>query len=231
MGDDQIDRNIKFAQSVADAYGYQMVAAALIYDAFENHSGLNNRGFMQVSPGMFCREIVTSLIHVVKLQALKGGAYMPCWGVSLGFMPHAWKPKAKFHPSLKASRLDLFERPKPIKRTRRELWEVGSISSLHGEEYMRATLRSMWSDYEATIVDWFAQATDFESCLEVARLQVASEDWSYGTHFPSPKLVHAFLLAKLGRVGEAKSELARYCTDHKDDTSLPELERALEMAE
>lgn len=110
-------------------------------------------------------------------------------------------------------------------------WEVGSISSVHGEKYMRATLRSMWSDYEATIVDWFAYATDFESCLEVARLQVASEDWSYGTHVPSSKLVHAFLLAKLGRVSEAQSELARYCADHKDDTSLAELERALEKAE
>src|SRR5262249_49349935 len=97
MKDDQIERNTRFAQSVAKAYGYQTVSAAATYEAFAAHSRLTDRGFTRVSPGMFCREVRESLIHVVKLQALKGGAYAPAWGASFAFMPHAWKPRARFH--------------------------------------------------------------------------------------------------------------------------------------
>ena len=204
-----------------------MVSAAETYEAFNAHSNLVYRGFARIASNMYCREVSTSLVHVLKLQALKGGAYVPCWGVSLGFMPHTWKPKAKFHPSIKGSRLDLFERPKPIKRSKRELWEIGSISTLHGEQYMRETLHSMWLDYEATIMDWFSNVVDFERCLEVARMQASSADCDYDTHFPSPKLVYPFLLAKLGRMDEAKIELTRYCADHEDAQSFAELARVL----
>lgn len=227
MDDDQIDRNIKFAQSVARAYGYETVSSTATYEAFAAHSKLPDRGFVQTAPGMFCREAASSLVHVVKLLAMKGGAYQPVWGASLAFMPHTWKPKAKFHRTLKAARLDLFERPGPSKRATRELWEIGSISTLHGDGYMRATLMSMWADTEASIVDWFSRADDLGGCLAIARDQCLSSDWTYATHFPNPKLVHAFLLAKLGRVEEGKTELAAYCADREDGASFAELERAL----
>lgn len=233
MDDDQIDRNIKFAQSVAREYGYEMVAAAAARDAFEAHSKLADRGFVQVSPGTFCREVGPSLVHMVKLEAPKGGIYAPRWGVSLSFVPHAWNPKARYHRTLKSARLDLFERhPKSINRIKSELWDVGAISVLHGDAYMRATLRSMWSDYEPSITDWFVHAIDLESCLEIAREQTASGDWTYRTHYPSPRLVLAFLLAKLGRNDEAKSELALYCAaDREDEVSRGELERARAQAQ
>lgn len=168
-----------------------------------------------------------TLVHVVKLQAMKGGAYQPVWGASFAFMPHTWKPKAKFHRTLKGARLDLFERPTPSKRARRELWEIGSISTLHGEGYMRATLTSMWADTEASIVDWFSRAENLAGCLKIARDQCLSSEWNYATHFPNPNLVHAFLLAKLGNVEEGKTELAAYCAGREDDASFAELERAL----
>jgi hypothetical protein len=227
MDELEIQTNIRFWQAVALAYGYEMVSAAEAYQAFENHAQLAQRGFGKTKPGLYCRDASDGIIHVVKLQALKGGIYVPSWGVSLGFMPHSWRPQVRRHPGLKAAHLDIFERPVPRSQSRRQLWEIGGISILHGYTYMAATLRSMWRDYESDIFEWFTNVATLEDCLSVARAQTTSSNWMYKTHSPSPQLVCSFLLAKLGHIDEALGELDSYCARHENAQFQAALERAL----
>jgi hypothetical protein len=95
----------------AKKYGYEMVSASKVYDAFNTIAPPSLPRFAVLKEGQLVREVCSDIVHLINLSATKGGRYTFRWGVSLTYVPHEWDPKPKFHRTLKSARFDLFEDP------------------------------------------------------------------------------------------------------------------------
>ncbi|MDJ0945260.1 MAG: hypothetical protein QNJ30_17465 [Kiloniellales bacterium] len=158
----------------------------------------------------FARRASEEITHLLALMPFKGKTYGFQWGVSLSFLPHAWKRRPEWHRTVRGARMDLFhllyddflvKDPDPEAKP-------GEIDGLYGEAVLREDLRMAWTTQRQRLFDWFERATDVQGVAAIAGEQSAYFDAANGyLHWPTPRLVQAFCLARLGRRDEASALL------------------------
>lgn len=83
---------------------------------------------------------------------------------------------------------------------------ISGVHSLYGLGFVEYTLDYHWRRVLPAIKAWFEINSSLEAILKAARDQ-SNDNTNYGTHYPSPKLVVAFVLARLGCPLEAEDAL------------------------
>jgi len=212
MDEREISERIRYFNNVAAKYGYSAVPASVVYQAFGQIARLERREFALIKTGLYGRMINEDIVHLIKLQPLKGRDYTVWWGVSLTFIPYKWDTRLRWRRTFKSSRFALFETPFDYFLLGTADWrerEKFVANTLHGEEYFKETLEEMWRRLEREIDSWFASTASLNGVLEKAREQVERK-WIGPSHYPHPLIVYAFTLARLGYIEKAHIAIKKY---------------------
>jgi hypothetical protein len=208
----QISERLQYFQGIAAKHGYRAVPASKVYEAFEATAQPARLGFSAIKTALYGRVVNDDIVHLVKLQALKGASYSICWGVSLSYLPHRWSTSLRWHRSFKTSRFDLFETPHDYFPAATADWREGEKYVAHtqyGESYLRENLQVLWEQLGGEILDWFSATQSLAGVLEQARQQVERKRTG-PQHHPHPLMVYAFTLGRMGRAQEAKTSLGEF---------------------
>jgi hypothetical protein len=172
---------------------------------FNDHTRLADEGFTEVRRGYFVRPSTSEIFHVLHHSVGKHSTHLH-WGVSLSFVPHGFESQIRFHRTLKSAQLDL------------SAGDGGpGACFLHGEPPFVRDLAAMWARSKGRASRFWSVGSSVEGVLTLADelLSTAPDKWGWtpdiATH-PSPRFVKAFVLARLGRVDEAGSELLEWAT-------------------
>ena len=212
MDEREISERIQYFGNIAAKYGYSTVPASVVYQAFERIARLERKGFTPIKTGLYGRVINEDIVHLIKLQPLKGRDYTVWWGVSLSFIPYKWDTRLRWRRTFKSSRFALFETPFDYFSLGTANWrerERFVANTLHGEEYFKRTLEELWRRLEGEIDSWFGSTESLSGVLEKAREQVERK-WIGPSHHPNPLMVYAFTLARLGYIEEAHIAIEKY---------------------
>lgn len=208
MDEKEIPERLAYFQRIASVYGYHTVPTATIYQSFKDLVQPTKLGFEIIRRGLFGRVVNKDLLHLLKLQAIKGASYSVWWGVSLSYMPHEWGSRLRWHRSIKSSRFDLFEIPGNSPGNWYEN-ESCLVDSCHGQAYFMETLDAMWDRLSLGIQDWFSSVRSLQNVAEKAHEQTKRK-WASAHHHPDPLLVYAFSLARMRCREEAMTALDEY---------------------
>ena len=216
------------AMARAEEYGWKQVAAATVYASFGEIVGNAEPMFALLKNGLLVRQASDEVVQMIQLSALKGAAYGFRWGVSLGFVPHEWSPRPRFHRTLKSARLDLWEEPFNFLITDHftgQGWDY-LVETMHGEPCMRRDMQAAWSKLQPVINSFFNSLDSLEGVLQKTT-EHATRSWRSFRHHPDPKMVQAFTLARLGRLPEAEGLLSALMAESELFESPQELLAAL----
>jgi len=231
MDEKETTERLKYFQGIAAKYGYQTIPASTVYHAFEEMTQPAKLGFATIKTGLYGKVVNADLVHLMKLQALKGAGYSVWWGVSLPYMPHEWRTSLRWHRTFKSSRLDLFETPHDYFPAIMADWREGEkyvADTLHGELYLQETLQLMWKRLHHEITTWFSSVQSLDSILQKAHEQVERK-WTGPHHQPDPLMVYAFTLGRIGHTEEAMMALSSFFELDLEPLETQEnLEKALE---
>jgi hypothetical protein len=200
----------------AKEYGWHQVAAATVYASFGEIVANAEPMFALLKNGLLARQSSDEVVQMIQLSAGKGGSYGFRWGVSLGFIPHEWSPRPRFHRTLKSARLDLFEEPFNFliaDHCSGEGWDY-LVDGMHGESCMRRDMLAAWSKLQPVIDSFFNALSSLDGVLRKAN-EHATKSWQSFRHHPDPKVVQAFTLARLGRLPEAEGLLSSFVAEDK----------------
>lgn len=212
------DKFKSFYSKVAKYGGWQQVSAERVHAVFVDVVKPADLGFVLAKRGYWARQIDADICHVIKLDALKGGAYGLSYGLSLSYVPYPYVPKLRWHRSLKSVSLDLREQPQVHLADSEHLVPEGSFcvaSIMLGEGCFREELERGWKFCSPRISAWFdatrSCAGILEKCAEhLGRTQQAIR------YVPGARLVRAFTYAKMGRCNEATAELDIFLEEHQE---------------
>lgn len=217
-------------RAVAERYGYDEVPASQVYVTFEAISDRGAAGFSTIKPGLYGKVVDADIIHVMKMQAVKGASYTVRWGVSLSYVPRVQGERVRWHRTLKSAALDLFEEPLEYLNLQDDAdAEPDTCFAMngHGPQYLRETMTRMWSTVDAPVRAWFDGTKDLAGVLLRADEQRA-RTWRGPRHHPDPRLVRAFTLRRLGRDADARAALDEYvATDAVPASEIRVLNEAL----
>ncbi len=198
---------------------WEFITAARCYQIFEREIAPRCADFSFVRKGVLVKNLNRDISHVLQFMRYKGGVYGFRWGASLTYMPSEWKNRLSWHRSSRTLSFDLWEQacedmddpsvlPGDIETTYANL--------MHGEDRFARDLRRAWTILGAYIFDWLNRVTNLQGVLAASDRQ-AKRHWQGATHFPTPELVHAFTLARMGKLELAMDELRVLTTDHDFD--------------
>jgi hypothetical protein len=208
MNDQEITDRIMHFQNIDTKYGIQAISATTVYKTFEEIARPIDFDMVVIRPGLFGHVVNHDLVHLMKLQPLKGASYSIWWGVSLSYVPHGWRNGLHWHRSLKSSRFDLFEIPNTVATDWREV-EKNITHSLNGEVYLRETMQTMWNNLSAVILDWLSSVNSIND-VQIKALEQVENKRKGLRHSPDPLMVLAFTYARINRLNEAISALESY---------------------
>ena len=101
------------------------------------------------------------------------------------------------------------------------------VDTLHGEVCVRHDLTRAWCNLKPVIQDWFALCSSLEGVLRKSAEHV-NHTWPSFRHFPDPKLVYAFTLARLGKLSDGASALEELVKSDGETYASNELRNALQ---
>ena len=203
MDERDFAEQLQYFQGIADKYGYQTVPASTVHLTFEEMIQPAKLGFATIKTGLYGKVVNDDLVHLVKLQRLKGASYGVWWGVSLSYVPHEWQLNLRWHRSFKASRFDLFETPYDCHPALAADWREDETPVAYtgfGELYFRETLQTMWRNLHQVIMTWFSTAQSLNDVSQIA-LEQAKRNWTGPRRQPNPLMVYAFTLGRMGAQG------------------------------
>jgi hypothetical protein len=212
MEEKEITERIQYFQSIATRYGHESVPASEIYHIFDKIAQPAKHSFSAVKSGLYGKAINDDIVHLLKLQALKGASHTVWWGVSLSYVPHAWQAGLRWHRTFRSSRFDLFETPFDHFSVSSANWREGEkylAHSLNGERFLRETLESMWKRIRQLALAWFSSMQSLDDVLQKSHEQ-AEREWTGPQHYPDPMMVYAFTLGRMGRTTDAHASLNDY---------------------
>jgi hypothetical protein len=200
----------------AKKYGWSPVAASEVYACFEEVVAAAEPTFTSLKKGSLVRQDSSDFVSLIRLCAGKGATYSFRWGLSLAFLPHEWEPGSKYHRTLKSARFDLWENPSDFLVADAYSGEDLNylVDSMHGAACMRQDMQRAWSKLQPTIKLFFESCATLEGVLLRAH-EHSIKDWQSFRHWPDPKMVEAFTLARLRRVPEAESLLRAFVAENK----------------
>jgi hypothetical protein len=169
---------------------------------------------------------------LLALELYKGAVCGVRFGVSLRYFPFPYEPKLRWHRTLASARFDLFEEPAAYFAGTSAPGTRGDTtyfaSHMLGETCFREELGRAWDLIGERILAWFDSTRTLEQVLQKCSDQMARE-WRGARHWPDASLIHAFTVARMGRLPEARTGLDKFCTDSSVDPIAREnLDRALE---
>jgi hypothetical protein len=212
--------------------GWQEVSSARCFAIFEEITGPAALKFAVLKPGRCAREVSGDIIQLFTLERYKGAAYGFRFGVSLRYFPFPYEPILRWHRTLASARFDLFEEPAGY-------FAAMSLPETHpgagyfarcmlGETCFREELGRAWDLAGESILAWFDSTRTLDQVLQKCAEQMARE-WPGIRHCPDASLIHAFTLARMGRLPEARSGLEKYCNDFSEGpVARGNLDRGLE---
>jgi hypothetical protein len=214
-----------------DQYPYEVVTADIVDRTALEVVNASMLGFDLLKKRTWAKQVVPGIVQLFSLRATKGGGFVFIWGVSLGFVPHEWESKPKFHRTLKSARYDLFEDAAEFIVHDPHSAELGQyvVEGIRGEEVFKKTMNRTWGKLCPYLLTWFNETATLTGVLAKAENQV-SHHWKSFCHFPDPRLVVAFCLAKLGRMEEARHALKLLISDQSEEYGNSLLAEALESA-
>lgn len=200
----------KWMREREKAHGVHLVEGPVARAVFIDvaRADLEAAGFELEQDRRFARTVSADIVHLLELQPFKGKQYGFRWGVSLSFVPHAWKRRPQWHRTLRGARMDLFQMLADA-LSEHDFYPAqrrGEIDGLHGETVFREDLVDAWTEQREKIFNWFDTATDIEGVAAEAEQQAAQVTGGI-SHWPPPRLVQAFCHARLGRLVEAEAAL------------------------
>ena len=202
----------------AERYGgFRQVAAKRVHAIFEEIVDASHIEFEKVKRGYLARKVDEDIVHVLKLQATKGGAYGLSYGVSLSYVPYPYIPVLKWHRTLKSANLDLFEQPQeqmPEGDSQDKIQYVAS--GMLGEICFREEFGLLWQQTSPRILSWLEATSTLRQVLSRCDDHLAW-NWRGPRHVPGARLVRAFTLAKLRRASEANAELEQFLREQQED--------------
>jgi hypothetical protein len=200
--------------------GWQEVPSGRRYAIFEELARPATFGFTAIKPGRHAREISDDIIHLLALELYKGAVCGLRFGVSLRYFPFPYEPKLRWHRTLLSARFDLFEEPAPYfadasaPETRGDTTYFAS--HMLGETCFREELGRAWDLAGERILAWFDSTRTLDQVLQKCSEQMIRR-WPGPRHWPDAILVHAFTLARTGRLPEARTGLEKFCVDSSAD--------------
>lgn len=230
----------RFLEAARKKWGYELVPAARIYEAFDRRVAADFPAFKSLAPGRHFLTLDADISHLIRLRPLKGAMHVVTFGVLLSFMPVASgktlrraQVSARAHPAL-------WDEPSPgqsnsdagnlLRRMADPLSDtdlIGGVHNLNGMGFVEYTLDHHWRKSLPQMRAWFGTNTTLESLLHTARMQLEEDD-VYLTHYPSQRLVAACLLARLGRADEARLQLERWKGSDPTALAHPKWQESLE---
>ena len=191
-----------------EKFGYANVPASDVYAAFDQVVVPSCSGFAQIKQGLLARQISPDVFHLISFGSDKRGSYCFRWGVSLAYVPHEWGERCRYHRTLKSVRFDLFEDPLEfVVQDWRSAEGWGYMAdTLHGPMCFREDLVRAWANLWPIITSWFSAVQDLQGVLNQAT-QHLRHNWRGARHYPDPKLVLAFTLARVGKREEGAAAL------------------------
>lgn len=207
-------RSESFYAKVQKYGGWAQTPTERIYAVFEDIVDPSRIGFSIAKRGYLARRIDDDIAHVLKLSAFKGRAYGLSYGVSLSYVPYPYAPEVKWHRTMKSVSLDLFEQPQEH-MTRSEDWPGGfefTATSMLGETCFREELDSIWRRISTNVLAWLDATRSLGQVLSRCDEHLAW-NWRGPRHSPEARLVRAFTQARMGRLGEARTDLERFLTE------------------
>jgi len=220
--------NVERFYAVVDKYGYGEVPAREVYATFEGIASPVLGGFSIIKPGVFARPVNIDIVHVLKLQARKGGAYTVCWGACLTYLPQVRGGRLRWPRTLKSANLDLWEDPFEYFGSGNEGRGVSDryfAQNGHGAQYLRETMTEMWSVINDPVQSWFRATEDLTSVLNKIEEQ-QKRKWRGPRHLPDPQIIRAFTLHRLARTGDARLAFDEYVAREGVPTTDADLLRA-----
>jgi hypothetical protein len=212
------EKTSKFYAKVRKYGGWQAVPADRLHAIFVEVVKPTEMGFVFAKRGYWARRIDGDISHVIKLDALKGGAYGLSYGLSLSYVPYPYVPTLRWHRTLRSVRLDLHEQPQvhladpadPAPDTEFCVADTGL-----GERCFREELERGWTRCSPRICAWFDAARSFAGIVERCTANLAVKHTWIG-YVPGARLVRAFTYAKMGQLNEAKADLEVYLEKHQE---------------
>jgi len=162
------EKTRKFYAKVEKYGGWKQVPSEKVLFLFEEIIAPARLGFAKAKRGYFARQVNADLIHVLKLDHLKGGACGISYGVSLSYLPYPFLPTVKWHRTLKSVSLDLCEQPQvdfPTMEDSSPEPEPYIASTMLGEDCFRAECGSAWQRASLRILAWFEATRTLEGVL------------------------------------------------------------------
>lgn len=196
--------------------GWQKVPADRIYSMAQEVINPSAIGFVSPKRGWWAREFATDTFQIVKLDALKGGAYGLSYGLSLPYVPYPYLPRAKWHRSIKSASLDLREQPQVHLANSTNLEANGFVaSSLLGEKCFQDEFEAVWKTCWPRISEWFESTRSIEGVLQKCAAHLARPERAV-KYIPGARLVRAFAYGKIGRREAAKAELDTFLQEYEE---------------
>lgn len=164
--------------------------------------GLKAKGLDGHEGYLWFNQPENSIRKVFQYIPLKGGQGTFAWGVCLDFVPSFSGRELTFHKTDKSVRPLLFAWTDTYADSffGKALKEIDTLNGI--KETEKSVLR-LFEKYNSAMDAWFKRAESIDGLIELAGEQVL-EGKSYDLHNPDPKLVLAFLMARVGREEEAK---------------------------
>jgi hypothetical protein len=215
----------RFLEAARKKWGYAQVPAAEVYAAFDRKVCADLSAYQHVAPGRHSQSTNSAgVVNVLRLSARKGGLYVVQYGALLTFIPtesggalRRANTAAQLAPMLWGGPVDDADRPelgKAIGTMLDPLTDTDLINGVHtlnAAGFMEYTLSHHWARTLPRLRAWFDANASLNQLLKTARAQ-CEDRIAYGTHHPQPKLVVAFLLARLGHLAEAEDALQEWAT-------------------
>ena len=215
MPDRNLKERIRYFQRIGDEYGNEVVSATRVYEIAIEVIRPDEMGLSELNPGYYAASSEHDIVQLLKLFPTKGASYHVRWGLSLGYVPHKWNPKLRWHRTLKSARFDVWENAFDyfdLEQKHWREWEKFLVSKLNGETFLRKQMNEMWTRLAQTVQEWFASTITLSGVLSAIDRQTEREGAS-SHHFPPPSLVRAFTLSRTGEIQEARLALRRYLHD------------------
>lgn len=231
MNERQLRERARHHDEIAARYGRKEVPSARVYAVAEEVIAATQQGMETLKPGLYAARVDEDIVHLLKLQAVKGGSYLVQWGVSLAYLPHAWTPRLQWHRTVKSARFDLWENAFEYLGLKESQWRESErflVGRLNGETYLQEQMLAMWTRLAPVLREWYASTRVLPGVLRAVDKQIRRSGGSRH-HVPAPTLVRAFTLARLGELRAAREALAEHLRESDLDPAEPEaLTAALE---
>ena len=190
------------------------VSPRLVYGELERIVEPERLGLERIRDRFYGRAVDADIVRLLAFQPYKGGAYGIRWGVSLSFVPHDFERGIRFHRTLRSARFDLFEDALDVAGG--DSLDDRVVHGLYGERVFRESAERAWRLLAEHVSRWWSETWTVDGVLETARAQAEAPPATAG-HWPPPRLVEAFSLARLGHRDHAEDVLSRWTADRREE--------------